>query len=222
MSFDTFAPHYRWMEWVLAGGKLQRCRTACLKAVPKAENILLLGEGNGRFLAVCREQFPAAHITCVDSSLGMIHQARKRLQRAGVSLHQTSFEHADILTWKSSLPGAYDLVVTNFFLDCFPTKQLEQIIQKVASITTAKANWLLADFQAAEAGLKKLRSKLILWIMYRFFRTFTKLPARKLIQPDPFLQAAGFGLVQGVQSEWGLLRSDWWQRTSTITPQPES
>ena len=77
-------------------------------------------------------------------------------------------------------------------------------------------------WQAAEAGLKKLRSKLILWIMYRFFRTFTKLPARKLIQPDPFLQAAGFGLVQGVQSEWGLLRSDWWQRTSTITPQPES
>src|SRR5439155_22241467 len=34
MSFDTLAPHYRWMEFILAGKKLQRCRTAFLDEIP--------------------------------------------------------------------------------------------------------------------------------------------------------------------------------------------
>src|ERR1041385_77794 len=50
MSFDALAPHYLWMEWLLAGRKLQRCRTAFLDEARAARDILLLGEGNGRFL----------------------------------------------------------------------------------------------------------------------------------------------------------------------------
>ena len=30
-SFDLLAPHYRWMEFVLAGRKLQECRTVFLQ-----------------------------------------------------------------------------------------------------------------------------------------------------------------------------------------------
>ncbi|HXC98086.1 MAG TPA: hypothetical protein VN048_02010, partial [Verrucomicrobiae bacterium] len=33
-DFDLLAPHYRWMEWLLAGPKLHRCRTAFLPAIP--------------------------------------------------------------------------------------------------------------------------------------------------------------------------------------------
>ena len=50
MSFDHLAPHYRWMEWLLAGSKPQRCRTTFLDTLPTARHALLLGEGNGRFL----------------------------------------------------------------------------------------------------------------------------------------------------------------------------
>jgi hypothetical protein len=50
MSFDRLAPHYRWLEWVLAGRKLQRCRTAFLDEIGRADATLLVGEGNGRFL----------------------------------------------------------------------------------------------------------------------------------------------------------------------------
>ena len=46
MSFDLLAPHYRWMEFILAGEKLQRCRTAFLDELPAARNILLVGEEN--------------------------------------------------------------------------------------------------------------------------------------------------------------------------------
>ena len=44
MSFDALAPNYRWLEFVLAGDKLQLCRTAFLDDIPQAGNILLLGD----------------------------------------------------------------------------------------------------------------------------------------------------------------------------------
>jgi hypothetical protein len=52
----------------------------------------------------------------------------------------------------------------------------------------------------------------ILAIMYGFFRIATRLSARRLTPPDPFLRQAGFTLHRRVQSEWALLHSDWWQR----------
>src|SRR5882762_1835947 len=50
-GFDRLAPHYYWMECVLAGRTLQRCRTAFLEQTRDATAALLIGEGNGRFLA---------------------------------------------------------------------------------------------------------------------------------------------------------------------------
>lgn len=212
MSFDALAPHYRWMEFVLAGNKLQRCRTTFLEDLPQAENILLLGEGNGRFLPACCKQFPDARITCVDASAVMIAQARQRLMKRGPAYHHVQFVRTDVLAWTPPSNAAYDLIVTNFFLDCFRSEQLEQIICIVGCASAKNANWLLADFQAASGSVRQLRSKVIIWMMYIFFRAATRLPARKLIPPDSFLQVAGFTLRQRVQTEWGLLRSDWWQR----------
>src|SRR5579862_4048205 len=68
MSFDRLAPHYRWLEIVLAGEKLQHCRTAFLSQIRDAHDVLILGEGNGRFLLECRKTLSSAQITCVDSS----------------------------------------------------------------------------------------------------------------------------------------------------------
>lgn len=85
MGFDPLAPHYRWMEFVLAGNKLQRCRTAFLSRANQARNILLMGEGNGRFLIECRRRLKQARITCVDNSGCMLESARERLVRCGLS-----------------------------------------------------------------------------------------------------------------------------------------
>jgi len=212
MSFDALAPHYGWMEFVLAGEKLQYCRTAFLDDIPKAGNSLLLGEGNGRFLPACCQQFPDAHITCVEASAAMLVQARRRLARSGFARSRIAFVQADVLAWTPPPKEAYDLIVTNFFLDCFRREQLEQIIRMVGCAAAKNANWLLADFQVASGGVGKLRSKAILWMMYVFFRAVTRLPARQLTPPDSFLHGAGFILRQRTQTEWGLLRSDWWQR----------
>jgi ubiquinone/menaquinone biosynthesis C-methylase UbiE len=211
MSFDTLAPHYRWMEFLLAGEKLHRCRTAFLDDLPAARNILLLGEGHGRGLVECRRRFPNSQITCVDASARMLDQARRNLTRHKLTADHVEFIHADILHW-SPTAASNDLIVTNFFLDCFRAEQVEQIVSRLATAATPEANWLLADFQVPRAGWKRLRSRLIIGSLYTFFRVMTRLPAQKLTPPDPFLERAGFTLHRRAESEWGLLHSDWWRR----------
>lgn len=58
------------------------------------------------------------------------------------------FIHADLLEWDAPT-DALDLIVTNFFLDCFPADQLALVISKLGKRATPDAHWLLADFEIA-------------------------------------------------------------------------
>jgi tRNA (cmo5U34)-methyltransferase len=215
VSFDTLAPHYRWMEFVLAGEKRQRCRTTFLDDIPPARNILLLGEGHGRCLVECCRRFAGARVVCVDASERMLAQARRQLTGQNAEAARVEFIHADVLNGSSSF-GAFDLIATNCFLDCFRGDQMERVVGRLAAAAGPGANWLLADFQIPSGGLKQIRSRLILWAMYAFFRTMTQLPANQLTAPDSFLKRAGFTLHRRVEAEWGLLHSDWWRRPEEV------
>ena len=49
----------------------------------------------------------------------------------------------------------------------------------------------------------------------RFFRVATRLPARRLVDPEPWLMEAGLALAERRTSEWGLLRAERWVRTTS-------
>ena len=217
MSFDRLAPHYRWMEWLLAGGKLQRCRTAFIRDIPAPRNVLMLGEGNGRCLVELLRAFPAAQFTCVDGSARMLACARARVKAHGLSDAAIDFIHADALKWQ---PPAvqFDLLVTHFFLDCFRAEQLAALVPRLAAAATPDARWLLADFCEPPSGFAKWRARWILRTMYFFFRRVTRLPANCLTRPDSFLQHTGFTLRKRRLSDWGLLHGDLWQRATTDAP----
>lgn len=217
MSFDTLAPVYRWMEILAAGSKLQRCREAFLAEVPVPRQILIAGEGHGRSLVACRQQFPEAHLTCLDSSPVMLSQARRNLLRHGMTEEAVEFIHVDILNW-SPPSGRYDLLITHFFLDCFRADQLEALVPLLASAAAPDASWLIADFQVAGSGWRRIRSRIILWMLYRFFHVTTQLSAHELTPADPFLKAAGFQQHRRSVFEWGLLKSEWWQTAGREEP----
>jgi ubiquinone/menaquinone biosynthesis C-methylase UbiE len=214
MSFEVLAPIYRLMERVLAGGKLHRCRCAFLERIPEPKKILILGEGPGRFVVECARKFPHAAITCVEESAGMISQAQANLTQCGLPADKVTFIQADILQWESP-QEEFDLVVTHFFLDCFRPEQLETLVPAIAHAATKDAQWLLADFQEALTGWKRWRSRCILALMYVFFRVVTRLPASSLTPPDLYVMRAGFVLRERIEVEWGLLKSDWWQRAGS-------
>ena len=211
MSFDWLAPHYRWMEAVLAGRKMQRCRVAWLNEVGLCRNVLVVGEGPGRFLEVAVAQMPDARFVCVDASSAMLEWARTAVQ--GNS--RVSFIHALLPQWEPP-STAFDLIVTHFFLDCFPEPVLSQVVARLAAAATVDARWLLADFQVPERGFARLRARVLLALAYRFFRFATALPASRLVPPDEALQRHGFSLRHRMTANWGLLHSDLWARDAVV------
>ncbi|MCC7374340.1 MAG: class I SAM-dependent methyltransferase [Verrucomicrobiales bacterium] len=209
MSFDRLARHYRWMEFVLAGGLLQRARTVWLPEVPTTRRALLLGEGNGRFLGPALAALPDATFHCVDASGGMLEQASRAV--SDENRNRVTFEVASLPDWRPT-SGSFDLVVTNFFLDCFPSTELPRVMAVIADAISTKAAWLLTDFAIPTGRWRKVRAQLIHQAMYTFFRWSTKIRARRLIAPEPLLSDLGFERQAVREFEWGLVRSSLWRR----------
>ena len=211
MSFDTLAPYYRAMELVLAGSLLQRCRTAFLTETGRARSALLLGEGPGRYLVELLRANPHVTVTCLDSSARMQAIARRRASEAGFARRQLRFVCTDWADWCPD-SGSFDLVVTHFFLDCFPDDELARLIAKISALMLPNASWVLSDFRVPEGGWRRVRARLVLGLAYTFFRITTGLNTRRLPSVAPLLESAGFELREQQLFNYDLLHAQVWQR----------
>lgn len=211
MSFERLAPHYTWLEAVLAGRRLQRTRIAWLETLAGSREILIAGVGHGHFLASCARRFPAARITSVDASSGMLRRAESRVRRAGQHSGRMTFVHATLPEWQPPA-GRFDAIVSHFFLDCFPPDELGPVIANLAGAGAPAARWLVSDFTVPPAGLARHRARAVHGLMYAFFRRIAAVRARCVTDPDGLLGEHGFALAGRKTFEWGLLRSDLWVR----------
>jgi ubiquinone/menaquinone biosynthesis C-methylase UbiE len=207
MSFDRIARHYHWIESCCAGRVLQKCRTAFLDELEAPARVLILGEGDGRFLADLLRRHPQAEVTCVDASATMLQLARARIDPAA----RVEFIHADILTWTPPA-AASDLIVTHFVLDCFRPEELAAVVAKLAAAAAPGSRWLVSDFRVPATGPAKWLARGVLRFLYAFFRRVASVPADHLTPPDDLLRRAGFDLRERRLHRWGLLHSDLWLR----------
>jgi ubiquinone/menaquinone biosynthesis C-methylase UbiE len=215
VSFEAIAPWYRTLETVAFGNALQRARVACLDDIASARRALIVGEGNGRFLAALLKRQPLVRIDCVDRSQRMLELARRHvLKTAPNEISRVAFLQNDVTAWTPR--DRYDLIVTHFFLDCFRTEQVGRIVAKLSQAAAPKATWLLADFKIPEAGFARGYAHAWLAIMYQFFRSVAAIEARKLVDPSPFLRAEGFVLERQHLFRLGTFKSELWRK------QPES
>ena len=212
MSFDAIAPWYRTLEAITFGRSLQRARLACLGKIGSPRRALVVGEGNGRFLLELVRANPALKVECIDASELMLRLARSRIQ-AGIATAEARvvFLQRDLASWTPP-PRRYDLIVTHFFLDCFPRAAVEAIVAKLAASATDDAQWLVADFNIPDEGVGRLQARMWLPILYAFFRIATGIEGRDLIDPSPFLCAQNFQLRSELTFRQGMLKSQLWRR----------
>lgn len=211
-GFDRLAPHYRWLEAVVAGNLLQRCRVQWLPKVAAARQVLLVGEGAGRSLEPCAGRFPDAHFTVLDLSGGMLAAAKRRVP-AGLPPASVHFVHADARRWRSE-SASFDLVITNFFLDCFNRTELADVVANLAQSASPEASWLVSDFCVPQNGWRRLRAQVLLRLAYAVFRSATGISASSIVDPEPLLANHGFQLQFRSTLNHGLLHSDLWSRAA--------
>lgn len=212
MSFDVLAPHYTWMERVLAGDRLQRARVAHLDALDGCERLMIAGVGHGHFLRAAATRFPDLEILSIDSSARMLAHARSQT-RYILNPNRLHFETAE-LPALPSINGRFDAIATHFFLDCFAPGELSSVITSLASVAYPQAVWLVSDFSIPAHGWRRKRARAIHAAMYAFFRRVTRIPARRVTPPDPFLRREGFALTARRTFEAGLIQADLWSRAT--------
>jgi hypothetical protein len=208
-GFDRLARPYRWMEYLTFGPALHRCRTHFLPRLHNIRNVLVLGDGDGRFTAQLMRQIPQARVTAIDASSRMLAQLQSRCA-----------SHTQRLTThQANLPAAlpplianqtYDLVATHFFLDCLTTEEVKQLATTIRPHLSANALWVVSDF-AIPGGLLHRPAALVVAALYRSFRILTGLQTQRLPQHADAFAHSDFQQIQQNKVLGGLLVSELWQ-----------
>ena len=209
--FDGLAPHYAWMEAVTHGGLLHWCRTALVGELLDARRVLVLGEGDGRFLAAFLEANRAAAVDAIDISPAMVALARGRVARVPGAAARVRWHVADVRRFEPPAP-AYDLVVTNFVLDCITAADLGPLVARLAARLPPGGRWLLGDFALPEGRAGRLAARAALAVMYAFFRLAARVPAGRLTDPRPLLRAHGLVPEREERRLGGYLTASLWRK----------
>ncbi len=202
MNCDKIARVYRWLEYIAFGRALERRRFRFLAEAAGARRTLLLGDGDGRFLARLASLSNAA-IDYVDVSAGMLGLARREVFKSRAGTRRIAYRQADALTLPLA-PAEYDLIVTHFFLDCFNECDLECLIARTARAAQPGARWIVSEFRQPRWATP------LLGALYLFFRVTTGLTTRRLTDHRPLLAKYGFRLKREETSHFGLLASELW------------
>jgi ubiquinone/menaquinone biosynthesis C-methylase UbiE len=217
MNCDRIARWYRWLEYAAFGKRLERCRNYYLHCVSDASKVLMLGEGDGRFLKTFAAVSMRSDIDYVDVSAAMLAIARHRLAGArGAENRSVRFFRSDVQN-DEPLPGSsYDLVITHFFLDCFNDQEIDKVVSTIAGSTLANARWLVSEFRQPIRGVWKYAALCILYATYVFFRWTTGLETHRLPSYRSALTSNGFFLEREQTFLGGLLVSQLWRREASV------
>ncbi len=210
MNADRIASSYRWLEYAAFGLALERARFDFLPRAADARRVLILGEGDGRFLAQLLECNRYATVAVIESSARMIELARRRIPAEQQS--RVEFHHVDAVSHR--LPeGPFDLAVTHFFLDVLTCRDLEGVILNVSKLLSPGAGWLVSEFQEPLKGARRLHARLWLRLMYSFFSVTTGIGVSKLPPYRDVLVRYGFAEIEHRERRLGLIRSQLWRKS---------
>ncbi|HEX5431239.1 MAG TPA: class I SAM-dependent methyltransferase [Bryobacteraceae bacterium] len=206
MNCDRIAPFYRWLEYLAFGRELERRRLRFLPSVHSARRALVIGDGDGRFLARLARQNREASIDSIDLSAKMLTLARSR---AG---DRVRHRQADVLT--CSLPESeYDLIVTHFFWDFFEAREGAILAERLGAAASGDAMWLISEFRQPGKGWRAVWAWVWLRALYLFFGATTGLETRRLVDHRPLVAREGFQLKREEVTRFGLIASELWVRT---------
>lgn len=218
-NFDLIARPYRWMEYVTFGSALQRCRTHFLPQLAGRRSALVLGDGDGRFLAALLATNLNLHADAVDSSPSMLHLLTRRVQaRIPDAASRLSTHLISALAFTPT--RTYDLIVTHFFLDCLTGPDIETLCLRLTPHLRPQALWLVSDFRIPTGSLR-LPAHLLVRALYLGFRLLTGLRTTHLPDYAAILAAHGFNRVAQHHSLAGILTTEVWEYTPAMQLPPQ-
>jgi ubiquinone/menaquinone biosynthesis C-methylase UbiE len=198
------------MEYLSFGPILKRCRFHHIPALIQSRRALVIGDGDGRFLARFLASAPKLRADAVDASSAMLRLLRKRVAAQGdLRRLTTTCTDARVVTPPYA---SYDLVVTHFFLDCLTESETDCLIARIRPHLAPGARWLVSEFQIPLTGVfQRTLARVIISALYAAFRLLTGLTARQIPPWRALLASHGFRPKAARSWLGGLLVSELWE-----------
>ena len=213
-SFDILARPYRFLEQLCFGNLLQNARTHFIPTLSnKKLQILVLGDGDGRFSTELLAQRPLSQIDSLDISPAMLQRATRRIHTHHPD-QKNNYTPIKADALHHPLPkNHYDLIVLNFFLDCFDDSQANTLIQKSIQALTPTGSLIYTDFAIPTTQPQKTIAHILIKTLYTAFHLTTGLKSKRLPNltwPHPLQQTAHKTWAKGIITTHLYTKKDEW------------
>ena len=203
-NFDLIARFYPALERCIFNSQLDDARLAFHDEPLQANRVLLVGEGNGRFLKWLLARKVAGSVTVVEKSPAMIRLAQSRV--AGLGKVELDFNQTDFRLYHADQP--FDCVVTHFFLDLFDPPAQQTLIKKLTELTTSHGTWINVDFSPP----RSFAARVLMWIQYAFFCLVSRIEARHCHDETATAGQNGWMVSESLSFENGLVLAKRYQK----------
>jgi len=177
-NYNPIAKSYDFLSKKIFGNTLMDAQTALLPYIPAGARVLVVGGGTGKILEAMAALHPdGLHITYVEISSKMVELARKR----NVGKNHIRFVRQPIEEF--TFDGNFNIIITPFLFDNFGEEKARSIFEKLHTWLAPHGLWLHTDF--VDDKNTKRKHKLLLKVMYLFFRIVSRVEARRLVDMRP-------------------------------------
>ena len=182
-NYDKIATVYDLLSRIVFGKSIVNAQVSLLKCLPAGEyRLLIVGGGTGWILEELAKQRPQGlTIDYVEASAKMIELSKNR----GCATNTVNFICLPIESFESG--HLYNVIITPFVLDNFDEQKLEQVFYKLDALVADGGTWLYADFVYSKETSPGWQ-KLLLKIMYFFFRISTKIETGELVATEKLFE----------------------------------
>jgi len=185
-GFDKIAFIYDALAKFVFGNSIRKAQYTYLEDIPQGGNVLILGGGTGWLLEKLMKVNPACKIWYVEASKNMLVKAKKVVaNQASVNVRFIHGTEEDIA---AQIDVAFDAVITNFYFDLFTPLTLNRVLKQIIKLMKRRAVLLVSDFVDTRVWWHRL----LLFVMYRFFRAACNIESSRLPEWQDHLASAGF------------------------------
>ncbi len=184
-NYNAVAWFYDALSRLVFGSSIKKAQIDLLSLIPSNSKLLIVGGGTGWILEEITKLHPSGlEITYVDSSSKMIELSKKRNPAA----NQVQFIEASIEDYlQPNASNLYDVIITPFIADCFSQSAWQQVFIKLDASLQPNGLWLYTDFQLNDKS--PLWQKLLIKLLYLFFRITCRIPAKQLPDVDGYFSS---------------------------------
>lgn len=200
-GFDRIAPYYDLLARIVFGKSIRRCQIEYLDIIPAEANVLILGGGTGWLLAELLKENPTCRVWYVEASIIMLEKAKRRNEE----LSRVSFIHGTERDINQIAGVRFDAVFTNFYLDLFTSGSLDAALMNIKRAIRPGGKLLVSEFVE-----RKRWQRLLLFVMYRFFRWTCSIEASRLPDWQNALRRNDFKERETKAFFYGFIKSSWY------------